>query len=193
MNTNVNNITFGANIKTLSRVKNKADLELIKKEFEKGTAKYPNDSLYITKYPQGAYSWHITDERRGEFYNGMEIFTNSLNDHLKEMSPKKLAKELINAFKALKLHQEVNSRVVQLEKDIEKTTGLCFGYAKIARTLQAAGKSAMAKRYEVLAVRGQEKLMALKNEYNSIVDKFDDSISRLSKDFPEVGQVELGN
>ncbi len=191
MNTSVNNISFKANINALAKTKYKISFEDVCKAFEKGTTKYPNDTLYITKNKSGAYSWHISNKQRGDYFKGEEIFTNSIDNHIEELGVKSFAKELINAFKAMKLERDIYKKAKPVKIELDKTKGLYEAYKKMAEAYKGDGNLSMAKRYEYLANRNQSKLSDLTAQYNKYVNTFKTKLKELSKDYPEIGQVEL--
>lgn len=191
MNTNVNNVTFQANVKTLIRPKNKTAFEKICKEFEKRTSAYPQDTLYITKTKNGADSWHITNKKRGDFYKGEEIFTNSIDDHIEELGAKKFTQELINTLKAMKLERDIYKNAKHLKIELDKTKGVVKAYKNMSTAYRNDGNVEMAKRYEYLAQRNSDKLEKLDIEYNKYLNKFNKKIKEFSKEFPEISQVEL--
>ena len=147
MDNSINNVSFKANIKTLTKVTNKNAFNAIKEEFAKATSKYPEDTLYITRAPYGAYSWHITNKKNGGFYCGKEIYTTSIDKHIEEYGNKKFTKELIYAFKALTLQSKLSEKFLGLKSELESTQSLVKSYQKIASAYIANGKKLNANRF----------------------------------------------
>ena len=191
MNNTIDNISFRASIKNLTHNKNKAVFNKICKNFEKRTSQYPNDTLYITESKYGTYSWHITDKKRGEFYKGEEIFTNSIDDHIEELGEKKFTKELVNAFNAMKTERSIYKKAKPIKIELDKTKGLVNAYTKLSAAYEKDGNTIMQKRYEYLLKRNKEKSENLSSKYNNFLSMFNNKIEKLSKEFPEIKQVEL--
>lgn len=191
MNNSINNTSFKANIKTLTKVKNKEAFNRVMEDFSKATQKYPNDTLYITRTPYGAYSWHLSKEKHGDFYNSQEIFTDSIDRHIEDMGTKKFAKELINAFKALILQDKISPKVLQLKSDLEKTKAIAQAYKRKGIACESTGKDLNAKRYFIIANRNKAKIEEISAEIAEKRNIFDKEIEKLSKEFKEIGQVEL--
>ena len=110
MNNNINEISFKADVKVLTELPSKRKLKKVIDLVKQGTQEYPNDTLYITKTPYKTYSLHLSNTKHGDFYTGAEIFTEGLDQELKNSDEKKLAQKLINAFKALYLQKENSSK-----------------------------------------------------------------------------------
>jgi len=191
MNTTMNNISFNAKIQTLVKSKNPKAFQAVCQEFEKMTSKYPNETLYITRNKTGAYSWHISDKKSGDYFKGEEIFTNSVDEHIEELGVKKFAKELVNAFKAMKLERQIYKQAKPIKIELDKTSGLSEAYRNIALTQEKDGNNVMAKRYFSLSERFTPKMAKLKMEYDKCVNSFNSKKKQYSKDFPELTQVEL--
>ena len=186
---NVNNLSFKANIKVGTRIRNKSDFETVVSEFRKKTAKFPDDTLYITKSLNNVSSWHINNQKRGDFFDGIELFTNNINEQLKELGPKKLARKLVNAFKAFKLEENTHIRKKEIKQEIEKYSNLVMAYRNMSNAYKNDGKKIMASRYEILATRNEERLEELNKEYTKLTNYFDTNIEKLSREFPEIGQI----
>ena len=191
MNSTINSLTFGAKINNLTNVKNKEAFSKVICEFEKRTNQYPDEILHITRNKTGADSWHITDRKRGDYFKGEEIFTNSIDEHIEELGIKQFAKELVNALKEMKLERTIYKKVKPVKIEYDKTVGLSEAYKNIAKNFQKDNNNVMAKRYYNLSERFTPKIQQLKTEYDAYTEKFNSKIKEYSKDFPEIGQVEL--
>ena len=83
MNNTINNISFGANVKSISKIKNKEAFIEVKKMFENGTKNNSKDTMYITDGIMGYNRIVIGDSYKS-------LFTRGINEQLKTMGAEDL-------------------------------------------------------------------------------------------------------
>jgi hypothetical protein len=192
MDNSINGINFKANLKTgfNVKIKDRAKFNNVVELFKQGT-KDSSLTMYITKTPYNTYSWHISDIKSGDFYKGAELITDSVNEHLNELTEKQFAKKLIGAFRVMKLQQNIYPKIENLHKEIKRLTDVFLTNKQHAAACRANNKAKQAEVFENLAKRNEARLQSLNNEFENTKGAFEKTKEQYSKDFPEIGQIDL--
>lgn len=151
-----NNISFRARLVTNIKIKNKykAAFKEVQEGVELGTRNITG-TLYKTQSPtKGIMSTHVSNRlmKGGSgFYEGNELFTESINQQLKQYSPKQLIKKYIREFKAITLRDEHDKKVSQLKSSIYTFARKFAASDKAARISQSNGNEIFSKRFSYIA------------------------------------------
>ena len=188
----INKINDGTNFKakiiTSIHTPKAQRLKNISEMFEEATKQYKKDSLYLTKgHYSGVMSIHTNNQKKGDIFEGEEIFTDSLEEHFETMTDKEIVSKLTNAFKVLRLSgitKDVKFEIKEQKQKLQRNLA-------IAKRLRSIGRDNFAEKYELFAKFNQEKLDKLYPKLNNLKDSFFKQREKSAKEFPEVGQVDI--
>ncbi len=189
MQNTINNVSFQANLKPLTKIKNKSAFVEAKNIFTDATKNYPNDSLYITRNSLGETVIYLSDSLSN--YANKNLGTKNIDKQIDEMGVDKFAEKLIKIFKALKMHEETSGKLTTLRSKIFRLTKLMELNNHAAYNWASEGKNSIANRYTVLARNNQGKIDQLKSEEQKIANEFNGNIEDLSKQYNELIQLKI--
>ena len=193
MENRVNSVSFKANIKSLTKIKNKSKLVEANNRFKKATVKYPKVNLYITDVGDGEVSLHLSNVAKGKHYTTEEVFISDINKQIESLDVKELSSKFINIFKALMMHDDVSQKISHLKLEINRAHILLKDNLKFAEAWKADGRDYIANRYEVLATKNKERIESLTKELKICTDQFNKKLSSLYDKCKEVRQLEFLN
>ena len=184
MDNSINNISFRANVKSITKIKNKSAFLEVKKLFEDKTKNNTDDVLYISDAIFGCNKINLADSHKA-------ILTDGINKQLTTMSATELAEKLAKIFETLKLHAKAYNKNNQLNSELNRAKALLNINSSIARACESEGKISVAQRYNILAERNKEKIEALKKEIENRLINFNKRIDELSKQYEELIELKF--
>ena len=181
MDNTINNVSFKANIKTFTKIKNKAAFTEVKQLFENSTKNDTKDVLYISDAFIGGNKLDV-----GNTHNA--VYIPNINKQLETMSENELADKLVKIFEALKSHTKVYEKNEQLESELNRAKALFNLNSRISR---ACSSSEIAKRYNGLAERNKARFDALTKEITNRLNNFNKKIDKLSEQYEELSDLKF--
>ena len=184
MDNSINNVSFRANLKPLTKIENKKAFIEVRQLFKEGTKQYPKDNFIISE--ESAYI--NSPDNISE-----ELFIDNINILLNSMSPKELANKLINNFNALKFNQQEVDAITLIKAGIKRAKSLLRTNISIATACQKNGNVTMAKRYKVLAQNNEAKINSLRTELAVRTDSYNGKILDMAKQDKDLKQLIIRN
>ena len=191
MQNNINDVSFQANLKPLTKIKNKEAFTEARNIFKEATKNYPNDSIYITKNTFGETIINLSDETGNSIYSQKNIGTKNIDKQIEEMGADKFAEKLINMFNALKLQEEASLKIADIKSKLVRLTKIMQININAAHNWKLEGKDGIAKRYDVKEKNNKGKINQLKSEQQMFKDEYNKKIEDLSKQYKEIIQLKI--
>ena len=188
MENNINNLSFKANITTLVKIKNKSAFAEISQIFRNNTKNNSKDILYILNSPQGESVLQLSHLKDRQFidYRKADITFKDINSQIDSMSKEDFAKKLVSIFEALKLHEKTAEIINNLEAELTRAKALFITNNRIARNWASENKNLIARRYEVLASRNEQKIQDLSNKIKACMQRFNEKIDNKYNEYTEL-------
>ena len=188
MENKINNLSFKANITTLVKIKNKAALAEINQIFRNNTKNNPKDILYILNSQQGESVLQLSHSKNSQYidYNKADITFKDINRQIDSMSKEDFAKKLVSIFEALKLHEKTTEIINNLEAELTRAKALYITNNRIALNWASEGKNHIARRYEVLASRNEQRIQDLSNKVKAYMQRFNEKIDNKYNEYTEL-------
>ena len=190
MQNNINNVSFQANLKPLTKIKNKSAFVEAKNIFTDATKNYPNDSIFITKNTLGETIINLSSNTNS-LYSHKDIGTKSIDKQIDEMGADKFAEKLVKMFKALKLQEEVSVKLTDIKNELVRLTRIMELNKNAANNWESEGKHFIANRYTVLAKNNKGKIDQLKSEQQKFANEYNKKIEDLSQQYKEIIQLKI--
>ncbi len=184
MDNTINNISFRANVKSISKIKNKEAFVEVKKLFENSTKNDIKDTMYITDGIMGYNRIVIGDSYKS-------LFTRGINEQLKTMGTEDFAKKLVKIYESLKSHEKAIEKNNELNSELNRAKALLKINRSISSACATEGKTGIARRFSVLAQRNEQKIDALTKEINNRLNTFNKKIDELSEQYEELSDLKI--
>ena len=184
MNNTINNISFGANVKSLSKIKNKSAFVEVKQLFKNNTSKNAKDTLYITDGLMGYNGLALED------YDTV-LYTRGINEQMSNMSAEDFSKKLIKIYESLKSHEKTIEKNNELNSQLKRAKALLNINRSISSACANEGKTGIAKKFSILAQRNEQKIDALNKEINNRLNSFNKRIDELSEQYEELSDLKI--
>ena len=186
MQNNINNVSFNANLKILTKIDNKSAVADAKNIFKNATKDYPNDSLYISTNQLGETVVSLCNDTK------KDIGTKNIDKQISEMGVNEFAEKLIKMFSSLKLHEETFAKLTNIKKEVSRLTKAKEFNTNAARNWNDEGKHFIANRYNVLAKNNEALIARLETEKQTLKSNYNKKIEDLSKQYKEMIQLKIG-
>lgn len=193
MENNVNAISFKANIRTLTKIKNKSAFTEINQLFKNSTQNNKNDVLYITDSKLGENLIQLSHIKNGEHVDIdlTDVALNDINKQIDSMGTTEFTNKLLSIYNALKLHETATLKIQKLQSEILRAKTLLSTNQRIAHAWISEGKTHISNRYAVLASKNNERIQTLSNELKKYIDNFNKKIENISKKHKELIQLKF--
>ena len=191
MQNTINNVSFQANLKPLTKIKNKSAFVEAKDIFRDATRNYPNDNIYITRNTVGETIINLHKDMSNNFYSNKNIGTKNIDTQINEMGVNKFAEKLVKMFKALKLYELTTLKLTDLKAEMYRLSNIMLINKNAARSWYSEGRHTIADRYNILAKNNQGKIDKLKSEEQKLKDEFNKRIEDLSNQYKELIQLKI--
>ena len=191
MQNNINNVSFHANLKPLTKINKKTEFIEAKKIFTEATKDYPDDNIYITRNTLGETVINLYNDTTNNFYTNKDICTKSIDKQIDELGKDKFAQKLINIFEALKLQQAITEKLSNIKKEVFRLTKTMEVNINAARNWESEGKNVIANRHKILSKNNEAKINQFKTEEKTLSDEYNKKIDELGKEFKEITRLKI--
>lgn len=180
--------SFKGDLKTTAiKISNKNRLKNIKNLYANLTKNY-SKPLYVTPTENGGMSFHVSNVKNGDFYEGSEIFTSSsFKDYMNKMSDNDIAEKCAAFFNVIHLSDKARE-LFHLIKERELK---CRHFMGLANSCRLSGNVEFANRYDFIAKLNKDKLNSLKENYNTVKEQFNYQKSKNIENNSEINQIKL--
>lgn len=180
--------SFKGDLKTTTlKIANKTRLKNIRNIYANITKNH-SEPLYVTPTENGGMSFHVSNVKNGEFYEGSEIFTSSsFKDYMKKMSDDDIAEKCAAFFNVIRLSDKARE-ILYLIKEKESKYRHFKG---LADSCKLSGNVGFANRYNFIAKLNKDKLNSLKENYNTVKEQFNYHKSKSIENNLELNQIKL--
>ena len=191
MQNNINNVSFQANLKPLTKIQNKIAFTKAKELFTNATKNYPNDSVYINRNTLGETIINLSNDRTNSLYSWKEIGTKNIDKQIEEMGADKFAEKLIKMFKALKLQEKASAKIASMNSELIRLTKVMEINKNAAHNWKLEGKDSIANRYNVLVQNNKGRINQIKSAQQEYKNEYNQKIEDLSKQYKEIIQLKI--
>lgn len=193
MNNTINNLSFKANLRTLTKIKNKSAFSEVNDLFKKSTKNNKDDVLLITKTNLGENVLQLSHLEKGIYkdYINADVVVKDINKQIDTIGASKFSQKIVSIYKALKAHEKAVSDINGIKIELSRAKSLLNLNQSISYAWASEGKEHIAKRYDVLAQKNTERIEFLTKKLNTYVKEFNKKIDKLCSNYRELEQLKI--